>query len=177
MIPQGHQYYALHSSEWYLTQDINNSVIQLNWVFYKQSMSSSRLSLCVGVCNRETLLLPPAPTAPRRDFPFLEIRIRAILSLIEYRRTALPACVCLCTRLLLTVCVCKICAYKWQCVCKKMSSVIERLREVMCACACRNQSVCVSRGAYCLNILYVCTAYRQYKSCSECRGMWDKMSV
>lgn len=146
---------------------MNNSVILLKWVFHKQPISSSRLSLCVGVCYTETLLSPPAPTAPRRDFPFLEIRIRDILSLIEHRKTALSACVCVCvcgcvfcTRLLLTVCVwcvCRICAYKWQCVREeKMSSVTERLLEIMCACACLNQSVCVSGEGARLTILYMC---------------------
>lgn len=57
-----------------------------------------------------------------------------------------------------------------------MSSVIERLSEIMCVCACLNQSACVSREGACLKILYVC-AHLQYKSCSVCRGMCDKMSV
>lgn len=66
--------------------------IQLKWAFHNQHISSSRPPLCAGVCNREALLSPLALTAPRRDFPFLEIRIRAILSLTEHRRTALTLC-------------------------------------------------------------------------------------
>lgn len=92
---------------------MNNGIIQLKWVLHKQPMSRSRLSLCVGVCNRETLLSFLQLPQPR-DFPFLEIRIRATLSLIEHHRTALFACLCVsagmfffffCTRPFSTVCV------------------------------------------------------------------------
>lgn len=48
--------YTLHSSEWYQTSDLNNSVIRLKWVFHNQHISSSRLSLCAGMCNRNVAL-------------------------------------------------------------------------------------------------------------------------
>lgn len=94
-------------------------------------------------CVTEMRLSPQPPAAQRRDFPFAEIRIIAILSLIEHR-TALSACVCdcedglFCTRLLPRVRENterergpKIRAYKCQCVREENSLVIENLREII----------------------------------------------
>lgn len=89
-------------------------------------------------CVTEMRLSPQAPAAQRRDFPFAEIRIIAILSLIEHRRTALSACVCDCEDGLF----CtrpdterergpKIRAYKCQCVYEENSLVIENLRKII----------------------------------------------
>lgn len=72
----------------------------------------------------------------------------------------------------LRVCVCKICAYKWQCVREKMPSVLERLREIMCSCACLNQSVDGACLKLCVCLMCVCRP-KVYK-CSECRSMCDK---
>lgn len=95
-------------------------------------------------CVTEMRLSPQPPAAQRRDFPFAEIRIIAILSLIEHRRTALSACVCdcedglFCTRPLPRVRENterergpKIRAYKCQCVREENSLVTENLREII----------------------------------------------
>lgn len=97
-------------------------------------------------CVTEMRLSPQALAAQRRDFPFAEIRIIAILSLIEHRRTALSACVCVCDCEDGLFCTQplprvrenterergpKIRAYKRQCVREENSLVIENLREII----------------------------------------------
>lgn len=142
---------------------MNNSIIQLKWVFHKQPISSNRLSFCVGVCNREMLLSPSAPTALRRDFPFLEIRIRAMLSLIEHRRTALSACVCDCAGVFLYMpAFCCICMYVKSMHISGSVYVRRRCYQWYSHCmrlyvmwACLNQSVQIRRESACLKILYV----------------------
>lgn len=65
-------------------------------MFFINSLSAVAGCLFVLECVTEMRLSPQAPAAQRRDFPFAEIRIIAILSLIEHQRTALSACVCDC---------------------------------------------------------------------------------
>lgn len=104
-----------------------DSVIQLKWAVHKQ--------LGAGCGTEKRLLSPPAPTAPRRDFPFLEIRIRAILSLIErHKKCVTYVCECMRGFLEISQCVCWVCTRTWQCVRGRMSSVIGRVREMMRAC-------------------------------------------
>lgn len=68
-------------------------------MFFINSLSAAAGCLFVLECVTEMRLSPQALAAQRRDFPFAEIRIIAILSLIEHRRTALSACVCVTVRM------------------------------------------------------------------------------